>query len=236
MEHLSRGGPVPPAHETVLPLLGKRHEQCPLPGGSAKPWPSGTASPQLQLLQPMQRAACLILERIEESLARANDQARAPLVLLSGSYMDRIQHTWNGSPFSPAFARDIATRLSVGINGRFRVLELCSLSTLGLGGQDFLHACLSIHPVSGKLEPEDLCEAGARLRLHQDEHTGKPIKVGNESEWLEGARKRAARFKKIVNERVARNEEERAVLAWVHEDPIYGKSGGVAVGGEVGDE
>jgi len=28
----------------------------------------------------------------------------------------------------------------------------------------------------------------------------------------------------MVNERVARNEEKKALLAWVYEDPVYGKS------------
>ena len=83
---------------------------------------------------------------------------------------------------------------------------------------------MSIDPVSGELEPEGLCEAGTKLRLHLDESTGISSVVGNERGGLEGARKRAARFKKIVNERVARNEEEKALLAWVYEDPVYGKS------------
>jgi hypothetical protein len=69
-----------------------------------------------------------------------------------------------------------------------------------------------------------MCEVGAKLRLQLDEKTGRASVIGNEAGGLEGARQRAARFKKIVNERVARNEEERALLAWVYEDSIFGKS------------
>lgn len=60
---------------------------------AAQAFAARDGDPQLELLQPMQRAACLILERIEKSLARANDQARASLVMFLRLYIDRIQHT-----------------------------------------------------------------------------------------------------------------------------------------------
>lgn len=101
-----------------------------------------------------------------------------------------------------------------------------------MAGQDPLHACLSIDPITGALESIGLCEEETKLRLHLDYNEkgnsgnfrGKAIVVGKEAGGLEGARKRAARFKEMIDERVARNEEERALLAWVYEDPMYGKS------------
>lgn len=94
-----------------------------------------------------------------------------------------------------------------------------------MASQDFLAACLSIDPVTGALEPEGLCcEVGAKLRMHLDGKTGKLSVAGNETGGGEGAKKRAAHFKQLVNERVARNGEERALLAWVYQDPVFGKS------------
>jgi len=69
--------------------------------------------PQLQLLQPKQRAACLILERIEESLAKANDQTQTSLaVLFTLCYSSLVAGSSSlGSPYTPALAKRMATRL-----------------------------------------------------------------------------------------------------------------------------
>lgn len=83
-----------------------------------------------------------------------------------------------------------------------------------MAGQDLLAACLSIDPVTGDLETEGLCsEVGAKLFVSMDGKTGELSVRGHEMGGSEGARRRAARFKKLVNERVARNEEERVLLA-----------------------
>lgn len=183
---------------------------------------------QLQLLQPKQRAACLILERIEESLAKTNDQTRTSVAaLLTLSYGSLVAGSLSpGSPYTPAFTEDIATRLSaLAPDSSFTlIIPFLGLGKIAMAGQNFLTSCLSIDPVTGTLEPEGLCEVGAKLRLHLDSKTGRPSVIGNEAGGGEGARQRAARFKKLVNECVARSEEERVLLAWVYEDPIYGKS------------
>ena len=78
--------------------------------------------PQLQLLQPKQRAACLILERIEESLAKANDQTRTSLaVLLTLCYSSLVAGSSSpGSPSTPALAKRMATRLRAWLRLRAR--------------------------------------------------------------------------------------------------------------------
>lgn len=111
--------------------------------------------PQLQLLQPKQRTACLILERIEESLAKVNDQTRTSLaVLLTISYGSLVAGSSSSdSPFTPAFEEDIATRL-----GTFRyesnlgpLSALIGLSKIGMAGQDFMSACFVHRSCHGRL-------------------------------------------------------------------------------------
>ena len=120
---------------------------------------------QLELLQLKQRAACLILERMEESLSKANDQARASLavVLERYSYLIGLSSMLSKklhSPFTPAFANDIAARLRTNLGPKdcipMPLNSLLLMSTVAMAGQDLLHACLSIDPISGALEPEGL--------------------------------------------------------------------------------
>lgn len=47
---------------------------------------------QLHLLRPKQRAVCLILQRMEESLARASDQARASLAVVAKANYQSLVH------------------------------------------------------------------------------------------------------------------------------------------------
>lgn len=137
---------------------------------------------QLALLRPKQRAACLILERMDESVARASNQSRASLaVLLKASHCSLVKHSLQSRPpFTPSFWKDIVTRLTPDL-GTNKVLTyllldpLLPLSTIPLAGQDLLHACLSIDPVNGALELEGLCEMGTKLQLHLNSMIGKVL-------------------------------------------------------------
>lgn len=98
------------------------------------------------------------------------------------------------------------------------LILLLELGHVALAGQELLQACLSIDPTTGELEPEGFCSA---VKLRRD---GNDKLHANEDGGLEGALVRAARFEKLINKRVARNDDERELLAWVHQDPVGGKS------------
>jgi len=89
---------------------------------------------------------------------------------------------------------------------------------VALAGQDLLQACLSIDPSTGELEPEGF---GTAVKLRRDGNDKLPA---NENGGVEGALVRGARFEKLINERVARNDDERKLLAWLHQDPVCSKS------------
>ena len=95
---------------------------------------------------------------------------------------------------------------------------LLELAHVALAGQDLLQACLSIDPSTGELEPEGF---GTAVKLRRDGNDKLPA---NENGGVEGALVRGARFEKLINERVARNDDERKLLAWLHQDPVCSKS------------
>lgn len=193
---------------------------------------------QLEVHTPKPLALRLLLERMEASVELANDQTRASLaVMLPSDYRDCIMV---GFRFQPSFSSEQSKSMAGRINESFRDIDplpgLPQTAVAALAGQDFLNACLCIDPSTGEVEPEGLCNA-AKVRMKVDRRTTAGSLQVNEEGRVKGALRRAARFKKMIEERVAQNADERKVLAWLHEDPICRQvARGLALDGQVGGE
>lgn len=160
---------------------------------------------------------------MEISLAKANDQTKASLGYLFASYYMQMsnQGGHDCASYTSKTSQAQTTRLTA-IHDMF-IVPFVQFSGLYLPGLDRLQACLSIDPETGALEPEGLSIV-AKVHMHTDTAMGRNFLAGNEAGGVEGALKRAERFKKLVEERVATTEDEMKLLSWLYEDPLCGRS------------
>lgn len=87
---------------------------------------------------------------------------------------------------------------------------------------DLIQALLAVDPATGELNLEGVVEGRSRATV--DERTGRTRLEPNETGGVEGAMRRAARFREYVESRAARSGLERELLAWLWRDPVCGRS------------
>jgi hypothetical protein len=169
-----------------------------------------------------QAAVAILLHRMHTSFAQASQQTRASLCPLLVIYYSQMIVSGNGlqSAFdaSPLLEKAIKQRLGPLFDNFEPFLRF---ATAFLPGLDLIQALLSIDPATGALEAAGVTDSRCKMRM--DGSAGRAGFVVNGAGGVEGAMRRAGRFRRYLETRVARSEVERELLAWLWRDPVCGR-------------